>query len=109
MPSGSALPNADSTCAAGITPNSWEPRPENFTANHSTPTLPVNWSDAELGPYWAKWIAKRNKVTGQFTGTTTEILQWGACKWGLEEDLLRAVAVQESDWRQSADKYPSCV
>ena len=40
-------------------------------------------------------------VTGNFTGTTDEILQWGACKWGLDEDVTRARAVQESWWRQS--------
>ena len=39
---------------------------------------------------------------GNFTGTTTEIFQWAACKWGIDEDTLRAVAVQESDWHQSA-------
>jgi hypothetical protein len=25
----------------------------------------------------------------------------GACKWGLDADVVQAVAVQESDWRQS--------
>src|SRR5947209_15932883 len=34
-------------------------------------------------------------------GTTEEILTWGACKWGLDADVVKAVAVQESDWRQS--------
>jgi hypothetical protein len=41
-------------------------------------------------------------VTGAFSGTTDEILQWAAHKWGLDEDLLRAQAVQESHWRQDA-------
>jgi hypothetical protein len=41
------------------------------------------------------------RVTGNFTGTTDEILQWGACKWGFDEDTVRAVAVIESWWRQS--------
>ena len=52
--------------------------------------------------HWRRWITKRKRVTGSFTGTTDRILQWGAYKWGLDEDLLRAVAVRESHWRQSA-------
>jgi hypothetical protein len=39
-------------------------------------------------------------VSGGFTGTTDEILQWGAEKWGIPEDVVRAVAVTESYWRQ---------
>jgi hypothetical protein len=42
------------------------------------------------------------RVTGHFTGTTDEILQWGACKWGIDENVVRAMAVQESAWRQTA-------
>jgi autotransporter family porin len=42
-----------------------------------------------------------SRIDGSFTGTTDEILQWGACKWGLDEDMQRARAVQESAWRQS--------
>ncbi|MDP9347074.1 MAG: hypothetical protein M3P44_15450 [Actinomycetota bacterium] len=41
-------------------------------------------------------------VTGGYVGTTDEIIQWAAWKWGVDEDLMRAVAVQESDWRQAA-------
>jgi autotransporter family porin len=44
--------------------------------------------------------ALRRAVTGQFTGTTDEIIQWAAWKWGVDEDLFRAVCVQESWWRQ---------
>jgi hypothetical protein len=51
--------------------------------------------------YWSLWVAKRNNVTGNFKGTTTEILQWAACKWGIDEDLIRADAVQESNWHQN--------
>ena len=40
------------------------------------------------------------RVTGNFTGTTDEILQWAACKWGIDEDLVRAQAAIESWWRQ---------
>jgi hypothetical protein len=53
-------------------------------------------------------------IDGKFTGTTDAILAWGSCKWGLDAGLLRAVAVQESDWRQStvsdeSDNPKDCV
>ena len=37
-------------------------------------------------------------VTGRFVGTTDEIIQWAAWKWGIDEDLVRAIAVRESGW-----------
>ena len=40
------------------------------------------------------------RVTGNFTGTTDEILQWAACKWGIDEDLVRAQVAIESWWDQ---------
>jgi hypothetical protein len=40
-------------------------------------------------------------VTGGFSGTTDEIVQWGAAKWGIPADWLRAEYVQESYWNQS--------
>jgi hypothetical protein len=97
------LPQADSSCASQLTTSTWEPRLDNQTANHSVPSSAsvVSWSNAELGTHWAKWIAKRSLVTGNETGTTNQIIQWAACKWGMDEDLLRAVAVQESDWHES--------
>lgn len=42
-----------------------------------------------------------SRVTGNFTGTTDEILQWAACKWGVDEDMVRAQAAVESWWRQN--------
>jgi len=49
---------------------------------------------------WTLWRAKRDQVTGNFAGTTTEIIQWAACKWGIDEDTIRA-AVMESYWHMS--------
>ena len=42
------------------------------------------------------------RVTGDFTGTTDEIIQWTACKWGIDEDWVRAQIVNESNWQQTA-------
>jgi hypothetical protein len=92
------LPRSDSYCAAAVTPNSWEPRPDNDQANHTVLNPPYNWS---VENYWTLWRAKRDKVTGNFTGTTTDIIQWAACKWGIDEDTIRADAVQESYWHMS--------
>lgn len=41
------------------------------------------------------------RVDGNFTGTTTEILRWVACKWGIDEDVVFAQAAVESWWRQT--------
>jgi hypothetical protein len=41
-------------------------------------------------------------VTGGYSGTTDQILQWAAHKWGIPEDVVRAVAVNESNWHMSA-------
>ena len=40
-------------------------------------------------------------VDGRFRGTTDEIIQWAAIKWGFPRRVLRAVAVVESWWRMS--------
>ena len=39
-------------------------------------------------------------ITGNFTGTTDEIIQWVACKWGIDEDIVRSQIVKESYWHQ---------
>ena len=40
-------------------------------------------------------------MTGGFVGTTDQIIQWGAAKWGIPADWLRAQYYQESRWHQS--------
>lgn len=39
-----------------------------------------------------------SRIDGNFVGTTDEIIQWGACKWGFDEDHIRAQAYAESSW-----------
>jgi len=103
LPPGSALPG-DSTCASQITRSSFEPRLDNNTANHQVPTAA---QIANLHP-WNPLIGMetnsdnlRKRITGNFTGTTDEILQWAACKWGIDVNIIRAEAVIESHWHQS--------
>jgi len=107
-----SLPGND-TCANEVHRSAWEPRSDNNKRNHVMPD-PAAVHDsfaarpvAVAGAYdahWDSWLLKR--VDGQFTGTTDEILQWGACKWGLSDNMLRAVAVRESTWYQYLT-YPS--
>lgn len=40
-------------------------------------------------------------ITGDFTGTTQEILEWAACKWGIDQDVVFAQAAVESWWQQA--------
>jgi hypothetical protein len=92
-------------CATAVltSGSSNEVRPANFAANHTEPTasqlaayyaMPIKGTFAPFGDF--------QRVDGQFTGTTDQILRWGACKWGIDEDVVRAEAVAESHWRQDA-------
>jgi hypothetical protein len=55
------------------------------------------------------------RVDGNFTGTTEQILRWAACKWGIDEDMVKAQAAIESwwhmgnkgDWGTDASRCPA--
>ena len=90
LPVGSPLPS-DAACAASVRPAP-EVRPEN---------LPYNQTMG-VGP-----TTDHSRVSGAFTGTTDEILQWAACKWGIDEDVVRAQVALESWWYQTATGDPT--
>lgn len=94
---GDGMPRSDEEAASLVVRSSFEPRPENAAANARTPT------PAEIGRFRAanRTVHDRDEVTGAFTGTTDEIIQWAAAKWRLPVDVLRAAASQESTWRMS--------
>lgn len=99
LPPGSALPS-DAQCAAEVRKTA-ENRPDN-TAKNNVNEYQMGHMNTGAETYLAgeaPMIATR--ITGNFTGTTDEILQWGACKWGFDEDDVRAQAQQESGWHQS--------
>ena len=99
LPPGSALPS-EAACAARVHRSSWEPRPENTTANHTAPTNPA--ALANFSQWNSTWNSTyKPRITGNFQGTTDEIIQWAACKWGWSDEVIRAEAVDESSWRQS--------
>ena len=103
LPPGAALPG-ERDCAARVRRSSWEPRPDNTAANHSVPTAQQIARIAPWGPdmgFDPKADALRKQITGSFTGTTDKILQWVACKWGVDVNVVRAEFIAESSWHQS--------
>jgi hypothetical protein len=90
-------PLADATAASRVMSSGWEPRRGNAKANRRLP------SEAQLADFRRRsQMVYRRHVTGRFRGTTDEILQWAARKWGFDPDLFRAVATVESYWNMSA-------
>ncbi len=84
LPPGATLPS-DATCAARVQPVP-EVRPTNDGPNH---TRGVGGN------------TEFPRVTGNYTGSTDEIIQWAACKWGIDANVVRAQAALESWWFQS--------
>jgi hypothetical protein len=108
----STLPG-DGACASQVHRSTWEPRPDNTKRNHTMPDAGAVHASLSARPRavdgsydtrWDSWLLAR--VDGQFTGTTDEIFQWAACKWGLPDNVIRAIAVRESTWYQYL-VYPS--
>lgn len=89
-------PLSDASAARRVVRSAFEPRPANRAATHRMPTAKqlARWRATSTMPY-------AGRVTGHFTGTTDEVIQWAARKWGFRPDLLRAVAIAESYWRMS--------
>ncbi len=88
-------------CAERLHMSTWEPRPENNTANHRVVPKRAIHLPRNTG-FDTKWNQQyKSRVTGNFKGTTDEIIQWASCKWGISDELTRARAYQESKWRQS--------
>jgi len=91
-------PLSDAAAAALVHRSGWEPRSDNGATLRRVPTR------AQLRVFWAQsTMPNARYVTGHFTGTTDEIIQWAAYKWGFNPDLLRAVASVESWWRMSTN------
>jgi hypothetical protein len=93
--------------------NAWEPTGHgNAQFNVPRDDLPATgWGDGDARFAWwssyPRWLTRRGQIDSHYTNgttrpiTTTEIFSVAACRWGIREDLLRAVAVQESDWHES--------
>lgn len=81
LPPGSALPSG-ATCAGRVRAAA-ETRAVNATYNQTVGT---------------KADAAYPRVDGQYRGSTDQVLQWAACKWGIDEDVVRAQIAVESWW-----------
>ena len=116
LPRGASLPS-DGTCAAEIP---WER--EMVSANSGTNSTKP--SQGQLDGYRANGYAAivyaggwaYARVDGQYTGTTDMIFRWAACKWGIDENVVRAQAtIEDWSWDQpqiGGDKrwsYSQCV
>jgi hypothetical protein len=97
-------PLSDATAATAVVAAP-ETRPTNAAANQDVPTSaqlqafrsaldPWGRTPVQANPYYAY-------VTGDFTGSTDEIIQWAAAKWGVPVDWLRAEYMHESRWCDS--------
>jgi autotransporter family porin len=98
LAAGSALPSG-AECASRVRPAA-EVRSVNAAQNQVRGVIPgagTDWLDFQGN--WAPF----DRVDGDFVGTTDEILQWAACKWGIDEDVVRAQIVTESYWKMSAN------
>ena len=87
LPPGEILPS-DAECANRVVTSGTEVRPSNAPFNQT------RGRQQQLP-------SLKSRVSGNFTGTTDEIIQWAACKWGIDADVVRAQAVQESTWRMT--------
>lgn len=108
---------SDAECARQVHHSTWEPRPGNAVANRTRPNASDVRESLTSRPrgdgrtYAARfndWLLPR--VSGQHSGTTDENIQWAACKWGIADNILRAMAAAESTWHQGVrDADGRCV
>lgn len=111
----SGLPRALSYCAAHIVRDSWDPTSHgNSPYDVARDDLDTGWSNPRFG-WWANfpiWSSvRRPQIDDHYVNsdgsqmTTTEIFSMAACRWGVREDLLRAIAVQETDWHEHTGSF----
>jgi len=108
------ISDSDASALAIQHGNATEQRSGNATPNPYTGIAPNNYipSSAELSAFlnnevdsYGNGPAAQNPyhqyVTGGFSGTTDQIIEWAAEKWGINANWLRAEYVVESDWNQN--------
>ena len=94
--------------AAALVKHARETRPENAQANDYVPTAAQRRAFRgalnRYGETSVQWNPLYRYVDGHdklSDPSTDDLIQWGAHKWGIPEDWLKAEYVQESHWRQS--------
>jgi hypothetical protein len=82
--------------AAALVRHATETRPDNADGNQTTPSgAQLSYFHAHDDSMPASYL---ERIDGDYTGSTDQIIQWAAYKWGLDPELLRAVASVESWW-----------
>jgi hypothetical protein len=102
LPAGSAAPSGKE-CTETASGDTFEPVPQNGPEND------FKLSESDLATYKSEASGGEGgapgsyliRVDGQFTGSTDAILKWASCKWGFDENVTRATAVNETHWRQT--------
>jgi hypothetical protein len=99
LPPGALLPSG-AECAREVRASpSPEFRPMNAQSNRDTGHhVPPSFFPSGDSPQAANLAPL---ISGDFTGTTREILQWAACKWGIDQNVVFAQAALESWWQQA--------
>jgi hypothetical protein len=113
------FPRDPAYCASHILLNTWEPASRgNAAYNVPRDDLGTSRGDPRFAwwssfPLW--WNGGRLQIDDHYSNgvtdhamTTTEAISFAACRWGIREDLLRAVAVQESDWQEHGSPGDQC-
>jgi hypothetical protein len=95
IPPGGQLPDEAECARHVLAVPSVEVVPANagFNSVVGGPTVSIDGADEVLNEEFAP------RITGDFSGTTEQVLRWGACKWGFDEDITRARAFTESTWQ----------
>ena len=99
-PVGSAtLSDAEAAARVGSRP---ENRSQNGSYNQRRPTdSELSRARTELRDDYFFPEASIAALTGNHSGSTDEVIQWAAHKWGVDEDTMRAVATLESWWNRN--------
>jgi hypothetical protein len=100
LPPHAALPTGDQCARDVLNFDHLEVKPANAGANMTVPTK----ADLDAINFYGTPFEGGTDmvlVTGNFRGTTTQVLRWAACKNGLDENAMMADAVVESGWDQA--------
>jgi hypothetical protein len=99
LPPHAVLPSG-SECASLVTKTP-ELIPNNIPFNRTMPTE-LQLSEFHTHPALGSTPPKSDfmRVDGHYTGSTEMILRWAACKWGIDENIVKAQAWVEHGWVQ---------
>jgi hypothetical protein len=100
----STLPS-ESSCAAAVNAS---PLPEHASWNQNDGTGYNSNQIVSTPSYFYTYVGNQigypnadfKNVDGNYAGTTDDILRWVSCKWGVDEDWVRAESQEESGWHQ---------